>query len=46
MKGIPVYDVNKKGAGAMIHSKLSFTGIQKFVASLEVPPVSAKNIEK
>ena len=20
MKGIPVYDVNKKGAGAMIHS--------------------------
>ena len=39
----PVYDVNKKVAGAF---RLRVTGIQKFMTSLDVPPVSAKKIEK
>lgn len=39
----PVFDVNKKVAGAF---RLWVTGIQKFMTSLDVPPVSAKKIEK
>ena len=45
-KGVPVYDVNKKAAGAMIHSGSSVTGMQKFMASLEIPPVSARTLKK
>ena len=45
-KGAPVYYVNTKAAGAMIHSGLSITGIQKFMASLEVPPVSVQTLKK
>ena len=45
-KGAPVYDVNTKAAGAMILSELSVTGMQKFMASLEVPPVSARTLKK
>ena len=46
MQGAPIHDVNKKVAEAVIHSRLSAIGIQKLLASLEVPPVCAKNIEK
>ena len=45
-KGAPVYDVNTKAAGAMIDSELSVTGMQKFMASLEVLPVSARTLTK
>ena len=45
-RGAPVYDVNTKTVGAMINSVLSVTGIKKFMASLEVPPVSAKALKK
>ena len=45
-KGAPVYDVNTKAAGAMIHSGLSVTGLQKFMASSEVPPVNARTLKK
>ena len=41
-----MYDVNTKTVGAMIHSVLSVTGIKKFMANLEVPPVSAKTLKK
>ena len=44
-KGAPVYYLNTKAAGAMIHSGLSITGMQKFMASLEVPPVSVKTLK-
>ena len=30
----------------MIHSGLSVTGMQKFMVSLEVPPVSARTLKK
>ena len=33
-KGAPVYYVNIKAAGAIIHSILLVTGIQKFMASI------------
>ena len=35
-----------KATGAMIHSGLSVTGMQKFMVSLEVPPVSARTLKK
>ena len=41
-----MYDVNTKTVGAMIHSVLSVTGIKKFMANLEVPPVSVKTLKK
>ena len=40
-EGTPVYDVNTKTAGAIRNSGLSVTGMQKYMASLEVPTVSA-----
>ena len=33
-------------AGAMIHSGFSVTGMQKFMASLEVPPVIVRTFKK
>ena len=45
-KRAPMYDVNTEPAGAMIHSGLSVTGMQKFMASLEVTPVSARTLKK
>ena len=45
-KGATVYDMNKKAAGAMIHSGLSVTGMQKFKATLEIPPLSARTLKK
>ena len=33
-KGASVYDVNTKATGAMVHSGLSVTGMQKFTVSL------------
>ena len=44
-KGAPVYYLNTKAAGAMIHSGLSITGMQKFMARLEVPPVSVQTLK-
>ena len=41
-----MYDMNTKAAGAMIDSGLSVTGMQKFMASLEVLPVSARTLTK
>ena len=41
-----MYDVNTKAAGAMIDSGLSVTGMQKFMASLEVLSVSARTLTK
>ena len=41
-----MYDVNTKAARAMIHSELSVTGMQKFMASLEAPPASARTLKK
>ena len=45
-KGAPVYDVNTKTARAMIQSELSVTGMQKFMASLEVPTVSVRTLKR
>ena len=44
--GAPVYDENAMAAGAMIHSGFSVTGMQKFMASLEVPPVIVRTFKK
>ena len=41
-----MYDMNTNAAGAMIDSGLSVTGMQKFMASLEVLPVSARTLTK
>ena len=35
-KGTPLYNMNTKAAGAMMHWELSVTGMQKIMASLEV----------
>ena len=45
-KGAQVYDVNTKTAGAILHSKLSVTEMQKYMASLNLPPVRAKTLKK
>ena len=45
-KRAPVYDVNTKAAGGMIHSVLSVTGMHKFMASLDVPPVRVRTLKK
>ena len=45
-KGAPVYYVNTKAAGAIMHSGLSVTGMQKFMVSIEVPPVSSRTLKK
>ena len=45
-KGAPVYDEDAMAAGAMIHSGFSVTGMQKFMASLEVPPVIVRTFKK
>ena len=42
----PVHGLNTKAERSMIHSGLSVTGMQKFVESLEVSPVSATASEK
>ena len=41
-----MYDVNTKAAVAMIHSVLSVTGMQKFMASLKVLPDSGRTLKK
>ena len=41
-----MYNMNTRAAGAMIHSGRSVTEMQKFFASLEVPSVSARTLEK
>ena len=42
---MPIYDVNTKAAAAMINSGLSASGVQNFIATMEVPPVTGKNFE-
>ena len=41
-----MYDVNTKAAVAMIHSGLSVTGMQKFMASLKVLPDCGRTLKK
>ena len=45
-RGASVYNMNTRALGAMIHSGRSVTEMQKFFASLEVPSVSARTLEK
>ena len=44
-KGAPAYHVNTKAAKFIIHFELSVTGMQKYMASLELPPVSARTLK-
>ena len=46
MKEASFYDVNTKVAGAMTDLGLPVTGMQKFMANLEVLPVSARTLKK
>ena len=41
-----MYDSNAKAAGAMTYSGLIVTEIQKFMASLEVSPISATTLKR
>ena len=45
-KGAPLYDVNAKTVGVMIHFGLSVAGMQEYMASLEVLTVSAGTLKK
>ena len=45
-KGVPIYDINTKAAGVMIHAGLSGNGLRKFMAGVEVPPASMSALKK
>ena len=45
-EGAPAYNVNTRAAGAMIHSGSSVTGMQKYMKSLEVPPIIVRTLKK
>ena len=45
-KGLPIYDVNTKMAEGILHGGLSFTGAERFLATLQIPPPDRKTMKR
>ena len=45
-KGVPIYDVNTKMAEGILHGGLSFTGAERFLATLQIPPPDQKTMKR